>query len=118
MSKIFSIRLGDRMPALAYKFPFPLTDALGVTFSARDADSGLVFIDRQPAQIADGTYVIDGVATALTPEDGVVFYPWGATDTATERKGCQGLFHIDWPGNLGETLPSEGYERFVIRENF
>lgn len=118
MSKIFTIRLGDRMPALAYKFPFPLTGALGVTFSARAGGTETVFIDRQPAQIADGTYIIDGISTALTPADGVAFYPWGPSDTAVERKGCQALFHVTWPGNLGESLPSEGYERFSIGDNF
>ena len=118
MSKVFAIRQGDRLPSLAYKFGFSLADALSVTFSARDADSQTVFIDRQPAQIADGIYMIDGVETALTPADGVVFYPWAALDTAQPRKSCQALFRITWPGNLAETLPSEGYERFVIADNF
>lgn len=118
MSKIFTIRLGDRLPWLAYQFPFSLATATGVTFSARDANGGAPFIDRQPAQIADGTYVINGVATPLIPANGVVFYPWAAGDTAVARKSCQGLFHSVWPGSLQETLPSEGYERFAIGDNF
>lgn len=118
--KIFTIRLGDRAPYLAYRFPFPLTDAVSVDFSARDADGATVFINRQPAQIADGTYVIDGVSTVLSPSDqnAVVFYPWAVGDTAVERKGCQFLFHINWPGTKQETVPSEGYGRFAIGDNF
>ena len=118
MSKIFSIRAGDRRPFFAYKFPFSLETAVSVSFSARDVDAGVVFIDRQPAQIADGTYEVDGQSVTYTPADGVVFYPWAAGDTAVARKGCQALFHVTWPGNLEETLPSEGYERFVIADNF
>lgn len=120
MSKIFTIRVGDRLPALAYRFPFSLATALGVNFSARDADSGLLFIDRQPAVIANGTYIIDGVSTLLSPNDAqaVAFYPWASGDTAAVRKGAQALFHVNWPGPLQESLPSEGYERFVISENF
>lgn len=117
MSKIFSIRVGDRAPFFAYQFPFSLEDATGVTFSAR-TDAGVVFIDHQPAQIANGTYDIEGVSTVLTPASGVVFYPWAAGDVAQERKSCMGLFHITWTGGLGETVPSEGYERFVINDNF
>ena len=120
MSKIFTIRVGDRKPWLAYRFPFPLTDAVSVDFSAKEAKAATPFIDRQPAQIANGTYVIDGVPTVLSPSDAeaVVFYAWAAGDTAVQRESCLGLFHITWPGGLKETVPSEGYERFVIRENF
>lgn len=118
--KIFTIRLGDRAPYLAYRFPYPLTGAVSVDFSARDADGSTVFINRQPAQIANGTYIIDGVSTVLSPNDAnaVVFYPWAAGDTAAERKGCQFLFHVNWPGPLQETMPSEGYGRFAIGDNF
>ena len=118
MSKIFTIRAGDRLPWLAYDFGFSLEDAVAVTFSARESDSSPVFIDRQPAIIANGTYTINGVETALTPANGIVFYAWGAGETDIPRKGVQCLFHITWPGALQETLPSEGYERVVIAENF
>jgi hypothetical protein len=118
MSKIFTIRAGDRLPWLAYEFGFSLEDAVAVTFSAREEPASTVFIDRQPAIIADGTYVINGASRVLTPADGIVFYPWGAGDTATPRKSVQCLFHITWPGALQETLPSDGYERMVISENF
>jgi hypothetical protein len=118
MSKIFTIRVGDRMPWLAYDFGFSLATAVSVSFSARDQDTNEVFIDHQPAQIANGTYTINGVSQDLTPADGIVFYPWGAGDTAAARKSVMGLFHITWPGALQETLPSEGYERIVIAENF
>lgn len=118
MSKIFSIRAGDRAPSLAYKFGFSLANAVSVSFSAKDEATDTVFIDHQSAQIANGTYTIDGVETPLTPADGVVFYPWGPTDTNVARKSVMGLFHITWPGALQETLPSEGYERIVISPNF
>lgn len=118
MSKTFTIRVGDRRPWLAYEFGFSLAEAEAVTFSARDSATGDVFIDRAAAVIADGTYTINGVEEVLTPENGVVFYPWGPTDTAVARKGVVGLFHIEWPGGLQETLPSEGYEKIVIAENF
>lgn len=114
---VFTIRVGDRLPLLAYKFGFSLVDAVAVTFSAKDQATGTLFIDRQPAQIADGTYTIDGEAMALTPADGVVFYPWAAGDTASARK-AKALFHITWPGSLQESLPSEGFEFFTISENF
>ena len=118
--KIFTIRLGDRMPYLAYRFPFPLTDAVSVDFSAREVDAATPFINRQPAQIANGTYVIDGVSTVLSPadENAVVFYPWAVGDTAVQRKSCQFLFHITWTGPKQETVPSEGYGRFTIGDNF
>lgn len=118
MSKTFSIRVGDRAPSLAYKFGFSLASALSVTFSAKDDVTNTVFINRQPAQIANGTYTINGVATPLTPTDGVVFYPWETVDTAVARTKVTGLFHITWPGNLQETLPSDGYEQIVIGPNF
>lgn len=118
MSKTFTIRVGDRLPRLAYDFGFSLAGATAVTFSARDAVTGEVFIDNQPAEIANGTYMVNGIEEPLTPADGVVFYPWAEADTAVARKSVLGLFHITWPGPLQETLPSEGYERIVIAENF
>ena len=118
MSEIFTIRIGDRAPYLAYKFPFPLTDALGVTFSARDAATDAVFVDHQPAVIANGSYLINDATQALTPADGVVFYPWAAGDTAAPRKSFLFLFHVTWPGNLPETVPSDGYGRGRISDNF
>lgn len=118
MSKIFSIRVGDRKPYLAYDFGFSLAGATGVDFSARDEVTGLVFVNRQPAIIANGTYTINGEERVLTPADGVVFYPFAAGDTAQVRKSAMCLFHILWSGNLQETMPSEGYERMVITENF
>ena len=78
MSKVFSLRVGDRMPYIAYDFGFSLAEAVSVSFSARDSDTQAVFIDRQPAQIADGTYTINGTEQVLTPADGVVFNPWAA----------------------------------------
>lgn len=114
----FTIRVGDRLPRLAYDFGISLVGAVGVTFSARDVASSEVFIDHQPAQIADGVYTVNGAEQALTPADGVVFYPWAAGDTATARKDVVGLFHINWAGNLQETLPSEGSIPIVIHPNF
>ena len=118
--KIFTIRVGDGAPYLAYRFPYPLTDALSVDFSAREAKAATPFINRQPAQIANGTYVINGESTDLSPSDAnaVVFYPWATGDTAVERESCQFLFHVIWPGPRQESIPSEGYGRFKIGENF
>jgi hypothetical protein len=118
MSATFTIRQGDRLPYFAYKFNFSLVNALGVTFSARDEPGGTIFVDRQPAIIANGTYVIDGEEMVLTPADGVVFYPFAVGDTAAPRKSAMCLFHVNWPGNLQESLPSQGYERMVIHDNF
>lgn len=118
MADKFTIRQGDRRPWLAYQFDFSLADATGVTFSLRDQGTNTVFIDDQAAVIADGTYDINGVATALTPADGVVFYPWGATDTGTVRKSCMGLFRVTWTGGLQESLPSEGYIPVIIGDSF
>ena len=113
---VFTIRVGDRDPALAYRFPFSLADAESVTFSAKD-EKGVLFIDRQPAQVADGTYTIDGEAVALTPADGVAFYPWANPDTAQVRDG-KFIFHVMRAGSRQESIPSEGYGFFRISENF
>lgn len=119
MADKFTIRMGDRRPWLAYRFGFSLEEAEGVTFSLRDETGAkTVFIDDQPAVIANGTYVIDGVSTVLTPANGVVFYPWAPGDTAVARKSCMGLFHINWPGGLQESMPSEGYIPVGISDNF
>jgi len=118
MNKIFTIRVGDRLPWLAYDFGFSLANAVSVNFSAQDADTNEVFIEEQTALIANGSYTINGVVTALTPADGIVFYPWAVDDTATPRKSARCLFHIIWPGPLQETLPSNGYEHISIIENF
>lgn len=118
MSRIFTIRTGDRRPYFGYKFGFSLVGAAGVTFSAREEPSKVLFIDRQPAIIANGSYLVGGVLVPYVPADGVAFYPWAAIDTATARKSAFGLFHIDWGGGLQESMPSEGYERFEINENF
>jgi len=113
-----SIRAGDRLPWLAYQFGFSLADAVSVTFSARDRADDQVFINNQPAIIANGTYSISGSDRAFTPADGVVFYPWEVADTAQVRPQCEGLFHIQWPGGLQQTRPTDGFIRFGIRENF
>ena len=115
--EVFTIRVGDVEPFLAYKFGFSLRDAVSVNFSARDAN-GVVFINRQPAVIADGTYRINKTDMVLTPEDGIAFYPFALADTAVERRGVKGLFHIIWPSNRQETLPSEGFVDLIIGPNF
>lgn len=115
---VFSIRVGDRLPALAYEFGFSLATALSVNFSARDSESQTVFINRAPDVIANGTCTIKGTQRVLTPADGIVFYSWAAGDTVVARKAVIGLFHINWPGGLQETLPSEGCERVAILDNF
>ena len=118
MSKTFTIPQGDRLPRLAFDFGISLVDAVSVSFSARDVGASVVFIDHQPALIADGVYAVNGQERVLTPADGIVFYPWAASDTSVARKDVVGLFHILWPGNLQETLPSEGSIPIVIHANF
>jgi hypothetical protein len=116
-AEVFTIRTGDLEPFIAYRFGFSLRDAVSVNFSAKDA-TGAVFINRQPAIIANGTYRINKTDMVLTPEDGVAFYPWAIPDTAVERRGVKGLFHIIWPLNRQETLPSEGFVDLIIGPNF
>lgn len=118
MSSLFTIRVGDRTPWLAYDFGFSLAGVLGVTFSARDEDTGVVFINRQPAVVANGTYTLNGAQVTYTPASGVVFYPWAPSDTAQIRPRVSGLFHLDWGAGQTETVPSEGLERIMISENF
>lgn len=118
MAEKFTIRVGDRRPWLAYRFGFSLADALGVTFSLRDEKTQALVIDDQAAVIANGTYTVNGQSVAYIPADGVVFYPWAVPDTAVERPSCMGLFHINWPGNLQESMPSQGYIPVVITDNF
>ncbi|MFN4192479.1 MAG: hypothetical protein ACK4FR_06015 [Tabrizicola sp.] len=118
MADKFTIRKGDRIPWIAYKFGIDLSLATAVTFSLRDEAENTVFIDNVPAIIANGSYRIDGQMVTLAPADGVVFYAWAATDTAVERRSCIGLFHIQWPGGLQETWPSQGFIPVVIGSNF
>lgn len=118
MAETFTIRVGDRSPMIGYKFGVDLTSALGATFSLRDQTTDTVFIDDQPAIIANGTYTVNDEVVAYTPADGVVFYPWATLDTATARKSCMGLFHVQWPGGLQETRPSQGFVPVIIGENF
>ena len=118
MSKAFSIRVGDRLPYLAYDFGFSLALATALKFSARDENTKEVFINQQTAIIANGTYTIDKTVRVLTPDSGIGFYPLAAADVTLARKSVSCLFHIIWPGNLGETMPSEVMEKMIISENF
>jgi hypothetical protein len=114
----FEIRVGDVSPQLAYRVGIDLSDVISVNFSARDKLTDVVFIDDQPALVADGTYRINGVMTPLTPADGVVIYQWQLADTATVRPSVECLFKLVRDGAAQETWPSKGFIRVTINENF
>lgn len=113
----FELRVGDQVPYLVYRVGIDLTLALSATFSLRDKTLNTVFIDDQPAIIANGTYVIDGVPQVFTPADGILLYAWAPGDTATARASCAGLFKVTWPQGQ-ETWPSKGEIRVVIGPNY
>lgn len=114
----FDIRIGDVQPMLAYRIGFDLSDVVSVTFSARDKDTDVVFIDDKAAIVANGSYRINGEMVAITPEEGVLIYQWDLMDTAVARRSCECLFHLFRAGPEMETFPSTGFIRVVIRENF
>lgn len=114
----FEIRVGDTLPQIAYRIGVDLTDVTSVNFSARDKTTDVVFIDDEPAFVANGNYRINGVMTALTPADGVVIYQWAIPDTLSERTAVECLFKLIRDGGAQETWPSKGFIRVSIAENF
>lgn len=91
MTETFYIKQNDRAPSIFWQTS-PVLDLTGLAavFSMRDAD-GTVKVNRQTATVADGTYTIDGVETAYTPTDGVLFYDWASGDTDTA-----GVFYAEF----------------------
>ena len=81
-SEVFEVKTNARADWLFANLGMDLTAASGVTFSMR-LRGGATKVSLAAAQIGNGTYIIDGVSTVLTPASGVVFYPWGATDLDT-----------------------------------
>jgi hypothetical protein len=72
----FKVGVGDLGRVILYEIDPALTLAGSetVTFSMTNVETGAVPIDLQAASVANGSYEIDGVTTALTPADGVLVY--------------------------------------------
>lgn len=87
----------------------PVRDLASATVKAsmRVRSGADVFIDRA-AQVANGTYTIDGVSTPLTPASGVVFVDITATDTVAA--GFYEMeFIVTYSGGFDDVLPSASY---------
>lgn len=106
MIDTFCLVAGNREPALFYQLD-PKTDLTGVTakFSMRNRSTGVVAVSGQPAQIANGSYEIDGVMTALTPADCVLIYAWQAGDTGVPGV-YDGRFDLTFPGSIPGSRPN------------
>lgn len=105
---------GDTLPVMFWKIdpPTDLTLATSVTWSMEDANGNNV-IDDVAASIADGTYIIDGVSTDLTPADGVVF--WEPLTAQTANKGLyRGRFQVTFPGGRTMATPNSGALEVII----
>lgn len=111
----FTYTQGDTLPILFWKID-PLINLTGatVTWSMDDAD-GNDILDAVPATIANGTYLIDGVSTALTPADGVVF--WTPQPGNTAQKGIyRGSFEVTLPGGGKLHSPNKDYIEILVQE--
>lgn len=106
---------GDLAPALFYQLD-PIEDLTGltVTFSMWDVATKTLKIAAAAAVVADGSYLINGVVTAYTPADGVVYYEPSGTDTDT-IDDYRGQFTITFPGPKPGTYPARAGEFINIR---
>lgn len=111
----YSLKTGT-MQRLFYKFE-PLRDLSTISTvkaSMRTKNGSTVFANRT-ATVANGTYLIDGVSTVLTPASGVVFVDVTATDTAT--KGFyEAEFPVVYTDGKDDVIPSSGYAMIEIGE--
>lgn len=84
-----------------------------VRFTMKQRGStGAPKIDDRIIQIANGTYVIDGVSTVLAPADRVAFVPWAANDLDTPGDYvCEAVPII---GGKRMTRPNYGYGTITI----
>lgn len=111
----FNYTQGDTLPVVFWRID-PQIDLSGatVTWSMDDADGNDV-LDGAPASIANGSYLIDGISTTLTPADGVVFWTPGVDDTAA--KGIfRGSFEVTLPGGGKLHSPNKGYIEILVQE--
>lgn len=117
INRPFTIKIGSNGDKLFYRLSpvIDLTSAT-VTFSMRPRNVTTPKIDQVAAQVANGTYIIDGVSFTYVPTDGVVFYDWpGANDLDTA-----GEFESEWNiTKAGKSFkrPSQGYEIIIVSED-
>lgn len=115
MSSVYITKRGDVGRALFWRMS-AIPDGLGdatIRFSMRDQSTGASVIDRAPAAVADGTYLIDGDEVTFGPSAGVLIYEWQEADLASARR-CVAEFKIAVPGSGEITDPSDGFLYVVI----
>lgn len=106
MSDSFKIVQGDLLTLLFYKLSprFGGLAGCSVFFDMALRGGGPAIINDEPAGIADGTYLIDGVSTVFTPADDVVFYQFKGTETATPGYFV-GRFRVEQAGKSASFPP-------------
>lgn len=113
----FTIKKRSNGDKLFYRTS-PVIDMTGATatFTMTQRGAAAPKIDQVAAQVANGTYIIDGVSTVFVPTDGVVFYDWpGAGDLDTA-----GEFEAEWniiKSGKSFKRPSQGYEIITVSED-
>ena len=118
MSDDFTIKTGSDNDLLFYQFD-PIVDLTGVTavkFSMKKQQETAIKIDEAAAQVANGTYIIDGVSTVLDPTDGVVFYPWTLADLDTAGI-YDGEFKVTFANGKHSVNPSYGRRKIIISDS-
>lgn len=117
MSEDFTIKTGSDNDLLFYQFD-PLIDLTGVTsvkFSMKKQQGTAIKINAATAQVANGTYTIDGVSTVLTPVNGVVFYPWTLADLDTPGI-YDAEFKVTFANGKNSVNPSYGRKKIIISD--
>ena len=115
MKNEFNIKLQSRGDWLFYQFTpaTNLTGCLGVVFKMRNRLTKVVKIAAGVAQVAIGTYTIDGVVRTLTAADGVVFFPWPQNTDLDTAGDYEFEFHATMPQGL-LVRPGEGWTPLTI----
>lgn len=118
MSDDFTIKTGSDNDLLFYQFDpiINLTGVLSVLFSMKKQQATTIKINDAVAQVANGTYIIDGVSTTLTPTDGVVFYPWTLVDLDTAGN-YEGEFKVTFANGKSSVNPSYGRKNIIISDS-
>lgn len=80
---IFPIKVGSVGDWIFVQMGLDLTGATTPRVSMKNRVTGVIEVNNAVAQIANGTYVLNRVPTALTPASGVIFYPWVSGDIDT-----------------------------------
>ena len=107
----FTIETTGKNRWLFFDMGMDLTLASAVKFSMLNRADGAVKINAATAQIGNGTYVIDGVSTVLTPASGWAFYPWSGANDLDTPGNFEGEFTAVMPGG-NDITPT--YGRFPI----